>query len=221
MNITLDRKILLKRTSIKTINKLLEENPNWNVLDIGCGYTANKFANTVADAQDLSKFYEKKKFIQITEKKLPFKDNEFNFVITSHVIEHVEDFEFFLKEIERISHKGYIELPSRLADNLVYENLKDHIWWFKYDDEFDSLLVSRKNQILEPFVTVSTAKNLEKIFRESLVMEIFWKDKIDFKIDENLQLRSETKINLSSYKSIYPAGNILSWSNCSFLKSKL
>ena len=89
-------------------------------------------------------------------------------------------------------------MPTRLGDNIVFENLKDHIWWFKYDDEFNSLLVSRKNQILEPFVTVSTAKNLEKIFRESLVMEIFWKDKIDFKIDENLQLRSETKINFTS-----------------------
>ena len=46
-------------------------------------------------------------------------DNEFDFVIASHVIEHIEDFEFFLKELERISKKGYIELPTRLGDNLV------------------------------------------------------------------------------------------------------
>jgi|TARA_B100001093_G_scaffold519582_1_gene609260 SAM-dependent methyltransferase len=189
---------LLKKTSINSINKKLKENPNWNILDIGCGYTANKYATTVADVQDLSNFYKEKKFIRITDKKLPFKDDEFDFVVTSHVIEHVEDFQFFISEIERITKQGYIELPTRLGDNIVFENLKDHIWWFKYDDEFDSLLVSRKNQILEPFVTVSTAKNLEKIFRESLVMEIFWKDKIDFKIDENLQLRSETKINFTS-----------------------
>ncbi len=189
---------MLKKTSINSINKKLKENPNWNILDIGCGYTANKYATTVADVQDLSNFYKEKKFIRITDKKLPFKDDEFDFVVTSHVIEHVEDFQFFISEIERITKQGYIELPTRLGDNIVFENLKDHIWWFKYDDEFDSLLVSRKNQILEPFVTVSTAKNLEKIFRESLVMEIFWKDKIDFKIDENLQLRSETKINFTS-----------------------
>ena len=189
---------MLKKTSINSINKKLKENPNWNILDIGCGYTANKYATTVADVQDLSNFYKEKKFIRITDKKLPFKDDEFDFVVTSHVIEHVEDFQFFISEIERITKQGYIELPTRLGDNIVFENLKDHIWWFKYDDELNSLLVSRKNQILEPFVTVSTAKNLEKIFRESLVMEIFWKDKIDFKIDENLQLRSETKINFTS-----------------------
>ena len=55
-----------------------------------------------------------------------------------------------------------------------------------------------ENQILEPFVSVSTAKKLESIFRESLILEIFWKDKIDFKFDDNLELKSETKINFIS-----------------------
>ena len=185
---------MLRRTTIKSINKKLKENSSWNILDIGCGYTANQYANTVADVQDLSNFYKNKKFIRITEKKLPFKDNEFDFVITSHVIEHVEDFEFFIHEIERISKQGYIELPTRLGDNIVFENLKDHIWWFKYDDELNSLIVSKKNQILEPFVTVSTAKKLENIFRESLVMEIYWNDKIDFKYDQNLREEKSSQI---------------------------
>ena len=171
---------MLKRTSITSINKILKKNPNWNILDIGCGYTANQYAKVVADVQDLSNFYKNKNFIKITDKKLPFKDNEFDFVITSHVIEHVEDFQFFIHEIERISTQGYIELPTRLGDNMVFENLNDHIWWFKYDDEFNSLSVSKKNQILEPFVSVATAKKFEIIFRESLIMEIYWKDKINF-----------------------------------------
>jgi len=186
---------LLKRTSISSINKKLRDNSNWNILDIGCGYTANKYANTVADVQDLSNFYKNKKFIRITNKRLPFRDNEFDFVITSHVIEHVEDFQFFIREIERISKQGYIELPTRLGDNIVFENLKDHIWWFKYDDELNSLIVSKKNKILEPFVSVSTAKTLESIFRESLIIEIYWKDKVDFRLDDDLELKSMVKIN--------------------------
>ena len=189
---------MLKRTSLNSINKKLKENSNWNVLDIGCGYTANEYASTVADVQDLSSFYKSKKFIKITDKKLPFKDNEFDFVITSHVIEHVEDFQFFINEIERITKQGYIELPTRLGDNIVFENLTDHIWWFKYDDELNLLLASKKNQVLEPFVSVSTAKKLENIFRESLIMEIYWKDKIDFKLDQNVELRAEGKINFIS-----------------------
>ena len=189
---------MLKRTSLKSINKKLKENPNWNILDIGCGYTANQNAKTVSDVQDLSNFYKNKKFVRITDKKLPFKDNEFDFVISSHVIEHVEDFQFFISEIERITTQGYIELPTRLGDNIVFENLKDHIWWFKYEDESNLLLVSKKNQILEPFVSVSTAKKLETIFRESLIMEIYWKDKIDFKFNEDLEFRSGSKISFLS-----------------------
>ena len=186
---------MLKRTSISFINQTLEANPNWNILDVGCGYTANKFAKTVSDVQDLTSFYKDKKFVRILNKKLPFQDNEFDFVIASHVIEHVEDFQFFITEIERVSKQGYIELPTRLGDNLVFENLNDHIWWFKYDDELKLLIASKKNQILEPFVTVSTAKKLEFIFRESLVIELLWENKIDYKIDGNLEMKDQLQIS--------------------------
>ena len=186
---------MIRRTSIKSINKKLKENPDWNVLDIGCGYTANKYANVIADVQDFSRFYKEKKFIKIIDKQLPFKDNEFDFIIASHVIEHVEDFQFFIQEIERISKQGYIELPSRLGDNLVFENVKEHIWWFKYDDELEMLLASKKNQILEPFITVSTVKKLENIFREDLVLELFWEDKINFRLESELEMKSEFKIS--------------------------
>ena len=133
---------MLKRTSIKHLDNLLKNNSTWNILDVGCGYRAHHKANVLADVQDLSKHYSKRKFIKINEKKLPFNDKEFDFVIASHVIEHVEDFEFFIKELERISSRGYIELPTRLGDNLVFENKNDHIWWFFYDDINNKLIAS-------------------------------------------------------------------------------
>ena len=186
---------MLKRTSIKNINKIIKENPKWKILDIGCGYRAHPYASVIADVQDLSNHYEGKKFIKINEKKLPFKDKEFDFVIASHVIEHVEDFEFFINELERISSKGYIELPSRLGDNLVFENKTDHIWWFVYDDINNKLLASKRNQLVEPFLTVSTAKLFEKIFRESLVIELTWDKKIDYEIDNSIQENSNEEIS--------------------------
>ena len=176
---------MLQRTTLKIINKKLAENSNWKVLDLGCGYTANKNATVVADVQDLSNFYKDKKFIKINEKKLPFKDKEFDFVITSHVIEHVDDLDFFIKEIERISNQGYIELPSKLGDNLVFENLTDHIWWFDYDDEKQVLLAEKKKQFIEPFITVSIAKKLEQLFRKDLILELFWSNKIDIVSTKN------------------------------------
>ena len=189
---------MLKRTKINFVNDTFSKNTNWKILDIGCGYRAHKSASVIADIQDLSNFYENKNFIQITEKKLPFKDKEFDFVIASHVIEHVDDFEFFIKELERISSKGYIELPSRLGDNLVFENKNDHIWWFYFDDTANKLIVSKKNQLIDPFITVATAKLFEEIFRESLVIELAWEEKIDYKIDN--QIRQENFKKISFFK---------------------
>tara|TARA_Y100000590_G_C15583066_1_gene963098 strand:- start:130 stop:747 length:618 start_codon:yes stop_codon:yes gene_type:complete len=178
---------LLRRTSINFVNKTLAKNSNWNILDIGCGYTPNKNASVIADKQNLENHYKNKNFVRILEKKLPFKDKEFDFVIASHVIEHVEDFEFFIKELERISSRGYIELPSRLGDNLVFENRNDHIWWFAYDDIKNQIVASKKNQLIDPFITVSMAKTFEKVFRESLVIELIWEEKINYEIDEELR----------------------------------
>ena len=191
---------MLKRTSIKQVNSILEKNPKWKILDIGCGFRAHKNASVIADVQDFSEYYKEKKFVKINDKKLPFEDNEFDFIISSHVIEHVNDFEFFIKELERVAPKGYIELPTRLGDNLVFENVKDHVWWFYFDDVSNKLIASKKNQLIEPFINVSTAKLFEKIFRESFVIELTWEDKIDYEIDN--QIRQENNKKISFYKLI-------------------
>ena len=72
---------MIKRSSLKFINKLLEENKSWKVLDVGCGYTANKNATTLCDVLDLQNYYPDKEFVKLESKILPFKDNEFDFVI--------------------------------------------------------------------------------------------------------------------------------------------
>ena len=176
---------MIKRTSKKYIDNLLQNNSTWNILDIGCGYNANKFAKVVCDIQDLSNHYQDKEFIRLTEKKLPFKDKEFDFVVASHVIEHVDDVDFFIKELERVSRKGYIELPTKLEDNLVFENKKDHLWHMDFDDVENKLLISKKVQYFEPVLTVSTIKKLNEIFRTSLVLELIWEDTINYIINQS------------------------------------
>ena len=175
---------MIKRSSKNSIEHLLEKN-NWHVLDIGCGYTANKYANVVCDTQDLKDIYKDKVFIQLKEKKLPFKDNEFDFVIASHVLEHVEDPAYFLNELERVSSKGgYIEVPTKLEDSLVFENKNDHIWHIDFDDDENKILISKKKNYFEPILTVSTIKKLQKYFRKSLVIELYWEKDISYSILE-------------------------------------
>ena len=182
---------MIKRSSKQFIDNLIIQNPDWKVLDIGCGFTAHKKANVVCDVQDLSNFYKDKKFIKLNDKKLPFRDKEFDFVIASHVIEHVQDVTFFIKELERVSSKGYIELPTPLEDNLVFENKNDHIWHVEFDDIENRLLIKKRIQYLEPLITVSTAKKLSKYFRQSLILELFWQNSIEFELIENDNFRLE------------------------------
>ncbi len=194
---------MIKRSSKKHIDNLIEQNPNWKILDIGCGYTAHEKANIICDIQDLSNFYKNKKFIKLEDKKLPFKDKEFDFVIASHVIEHVEDVAFFIKELERISIKGYIELPSTLEDNLVFENKNDHIWHLEFDDIKNELLIKKRIQYMEPVITVSTAKKLSKYFRQSLILELFWEKSIEFSLDESNNFKFDKISRLSLMRKFF------------------
>ena len=157
---------MIKRSSKKFIENLLKNNSSWNILDIGCGYTAHESASVICDVQDLSNFYKDKKFIRLNEKTLPFKDKEFDFVIASHVLEHVEDIDFFIKELERVSTKGYIELPTILEDNLVFENKKDHLWHMEFDHDNNQLVKVQfiqsadiKIELLEPMSSKSPISN--------------------------------------------------------------
>ncbi len=109
-------------------------------------------------------------------------------------MEHVKDVNFFIKELERVSSKGYIELPTILEDNLVFENKKDHLWHMEFNDIDNELIISKKVQYLEPMLTVSSAKKFSKYFRQSLVLELFWENVIKYKIVEK---NIETKEKIS------------------------
>ena len=188
---------MIKRSTKKFIDNLLNSNPNWNILDIGCGYGAHNNATVICDVQDLSKFYYNRTFVKLNNNILPFKDKEFDFVIASHVIEHVKEVDIFIKELERISSKGYIEVPTKLEDNLVFENKKDHIWHMEFDDINYELIISNKVQYLEPLLTVSTIKHLSKIFRQSLVLELYWEKQIKYKkIEEKNKIKKISRLNL-------------------------
>lgn len=64
----------------------------------------------------------------------PFQDNQFDYVICSHVIEHVDDPEKFLREMFRVGRgRGYLEYPL-----ITYEYLYDfnvHLHFVKFDFE--------------------------------------------------------------------------------------
>ena len=182
---------MISRTSKTYIENLLSQKKDWKILDIGCGYSANNYATTICDVQDLSNFYKNKNFVILKNNDMPFDDNQFDFVISSHVMEHVKDLKYFIKEIERVSKRGYIELPTKLEDNLVFENKKEHLWQMDFDDVNHKLLISKKIQFLEPVLTVSTIQKMRKYFKSSLVLELLWENKIEYEFIEENQDRKD------------------------------
>ena len=53
--------------------------------------------------------------------KMPFKDKAFDFVIASHILEHISEPEIFIAELQRVGRAGYIETP-----NAIFERLYPH-----------------------------------------------------------------------------------------------
>jgi ubiquinone/menaquinone biosynthesis C-methylase UbiE len=112
----------------------LNINRKSRVLEVGGGHNPHPRSNVVVDKFIDSNYHRKtdikvlknQEFLQADGENLPFKDNEFDFVICNHVLEHVENPEAFLKEQMRVSKRGYIETPSLIGEYLVPK--ESHKW---------------------------------------------------------------------------------------------
>ena len=198
----------IRRTIKKNQKKWLNSNKELKILDLGCS-NANFWpeANHFADIHDYREDFKIKnlKFTKIEpDKKLPFKDKEFDYIICAHVIEHVNDPIFFKQEIERIGKSGYIELPTRLNDNIVFgcdEEIYGHKWWFEFDDDDKKLVFAEKRDAIEQFVSVGSIFNLTDIFEDSFIIQTYWNGSIEMDVKEPYKI--EKKISFLSLVKKY------------------
>jgi len=74
---------------------------------------------------------------------LPFADDTFDFVMCSHVVEHIDasHIDGFLKELGRVGRRGYIEAPSEVYERMW--DVKEHRW-FVYVRDGDRLVLRPK-----------------------------------------------------------------------------
>ena len=188
----------IRRTIKKNQKEWLSQNADLKILDLGCS-NANYWpeANHFADIHDYKDEFEIKnlKFTKIEpDKKLPFNDKEFDYIICAHVIEHVNDPIFFKKEIERVGKSGYIELPTRLNDNMVVgcdEEIFGHKWWFEFDDDNKKLVFSSKIDAIEQFLSVGSVFDFADIFDDSFIIQTYWEDNIDMEQKESYQIKKK------------------------------
>ncbi len=93
----------------------------------------------------------------------PFPDKFFDFSICSHLLEDVRDPIWVCSELQRVSHAGYIEVPSRIIEQTLgvehprYAGFCHHRW-----------LVSARGEVVE----FRFKPHLLHTFRDAIVAEV-------------------------------------------------
>lgn len=107
--------------------------PEMLVVDIGSGAFPNARADILCDRELLDNRHRAglsividRPLVMADATALPFRDQSVDFVIVSHLAEHITDPEPFCSELARVAAAGYIETPSPLADFFLHEEY--HVW---------------------------------------------------------------------------------------------
>ncbi|MCC7117876.1 MAG: methyltransferase domain-containing protein [Anaerolineales bacterium] len=58
---------------------------------------------------------------------MPFEYKSIDFIICSHVIEHIDNVNEFCAELNRVSNGGYLECPSKMAE--ILRHAPNHRWY--------------------------------------------------------------------------------------------
>ena len=192
---------MIRRTNRKEMFKLLENNPEWKVVDLASSNAGWKYADVFTDVNDHSEFYRnkydgKKEFIQCNVENNPFQDKEFDFVIASHILEHVDDPFHFCKELTRIGKRGYIEVPTPLWDNLVdgpHFVKYGHKWWVTFDDTDNSIVINPKINVVNKFLSIKEHNYHMAFFRDSIITRLYWEDDISIKKGDNIYTYNDNR----------------------------
>lgn len=90
------------------------------------------------------KFITEKKTIYYDGNRFPFEDKEFDYIICSHVIEHVKNIEDFIFECFRVGKKGYFEYPT-IYFEYIY-NISVHLNIQKFNNVDNCLYYTTKKE---------------------------------------------------------------------------
>jgi SAM-dependent methyltransferase len=121
------------------------------VLEVGSGASPYFRANVLCDAYEVTqeRFYtplvHDRPTILAFAEKLPFKDDSFDFVIASHVLEHSAEPERFIREIQRVGSAGYIEVPDAFMERLTHYGFHRS----EITEKDGELIIRKKNNYIQ------------------------------------------------------------------------
>ncbi len=120
-----------------------------------------------------------------SRKKLPFKNNQFDFVICSHTLEDIRDPIFLCSEIMRVGKRGYIEVPSERSElikgiaNNKYCGYYHHRWLIEVKD--DTIKFRFKPHNIHNDWRFHLPKSfVKKLPLDKRISYLFWENKFDY-----------------------------------------
>ena len=131
------------------------------VLEVGSGGSPYYRANVLCDPyeQTVERHYvpliKDRPIIKAFAENLPFKDNAFDFVIASHVLEHSSNPTKFISEIQRVSKAGYIEVPDAFMERLTAYSFHK----LEITEENKTLIIRHKKHATHDEEVVSMFRN--------------------------------------------------------------
>lgn len=95
------------------------------MLDVGSGHNPHPNADVLADAyldnrERADDAIMNRPFVQADIENLPFKDDTFDFVNASQVVEHTENPYAAISELQRVSQSGQVDTPSYMNENFIF-----------------------------------------------------------------------------------------------------
>jgi|SRR3989344_257418 len=145
---------------LKIIHKKFKYIKDKEILDIGCGsgYIGKSFLKnnrvTFADInqEELDKIKEKNAIVKKIDlnKKLPFKDDQFDLIICADVLEHLENTKEILKELKRIL-KGSLIITTPAYSKLsgTHDKLINH---YRRYDKIDYINMAKENNLQSQYI---------------------------------------------------------------------
>jgi SAM-dependent methyltransferase len=97
---------------------------------------------------------------------LPFKDKAFDFIICTHLLEHIEDIEGAISELMRVAKRGYIETPSDFSERM--SGYPFHHWYVENKD--NKLVFTQKNT---PLHDPQLAGHVGKAYSSNIFFRLF------------------------------------------------
>lgn len=172
---------------LQSLEFLLQKSSG-KLLDVGCadGTTtfrisqiSNKLTVVGVDLYKESidfakKSYKGVEFIASDAHKLPFKNQSFDYVCAIEILEHLEDPELALKEINRVLKPKGILIIGQDTDSLLFKT----VWWF-WEKWKGSIWKNSHISCVTPDVLIKRVKKsgfkVQKVMLVNLGMEVFIK----------------------------------------------